>query len=301
MHDPKKLAQNAKALKKDQTITDIVGDGKNWIGEPKLDGWRGLFHVTNEGVRVYSRAAKRYDGSLPAIEEQLSKLPHDTWLDGEMVVFGDAEQEWGSIQSIMGSSTERAASMSDIVTFVCFDILAFDGRDTRSLPFIRRREFLESVFEQVSFDDRVRLITQHEASAEFLAEALEAGNEGIILKNLDSPYSSGKRGYGQHKVKPQEDLDGVIMDYKEGKDSFAGLVGALIVGQYNADGELVPILRCSGMTMAVREDITRNREEWLGRVVEVKHHGKMGDGYRHPQFKRVREDKLATDCVLEEA
>lgn len=297
-----KLAQNAKALKANESIATVTASG-DWIAEPKLDGWRALIHIDVHGdVQVYSRTAKRYDNHVPHISKQLGKLPGGTWLDGELVVFTDENERhsWGSVQSIMGSSAERAQTMSEVVTFVVFDVISFSGQDCRNLPFEQRRDFLIEMIASFGFDrSAVRLVEQDLPSDEYLQECLDRGYEGIILKDVTAQYHSGKRGYGQRKVKPQETVDGVIMDYKEGKDSFAGLVGALIVGQYAPDGTLTQILRCSGMTMSVRVDITENREEYLGKVVEVKCH-RVDGGIRHPQFNRFRDDKLAEECILEE-
>lgn len=298
---PVDLAQNAKVLKKTETIADATAKGE-WVAEPKLDGWRALIHVADDGVHVFSRSAKRYDGSVPHVEEALERLPAGTWLDGELVVFTDEQDRhsWGSVQSIMGSSTERAASMSHVMTFVAFDVISFAGQDSRGLPFEARRDFLIEMFTGFQLPrEAVRLVEQDLPSEEYLQECIERGYEGIILKDLAAPYSSGKRGHGQRKVKPQETVDGFVVGYKEGKDSFAGMIGALIVGAYDESGEVVPILRCSGMTMAVRQEITENRDEWMGRVVEVKCH-RVDGGIRHPQFNRVRDDKSSRDCTTEE-
>jgi DNA ligase-1 len=45
----------------------------------------------------------------------------------------------------------------------------------------------------------------------FLQTALRAGHEGMMAKQLDSPYQSGKRGKLWFKIKPAETLDVVIL------------------------------------------------------------------------------------------
>jgi ATP-dependent DNA ligase len=56
------------------------------------------------------------------------------------------------------------------------------------------------------------------------------------------------------------------------------------------------------MTMPIREQMTQHPDRWLGSVIEIKHMGQMPSGaYRHPQFKRKRDDKDPNECRLEES
>lgn len=67
------------------------------------------------------------------------------------------------------------------------------------------------------------------------------------------------------------------------------------------DDVYVKVGECEGMTDLEREEFTRNKFEYIGKVIEVecneifKDTGKM----RHPRFIRVREDKSAKDCTWE--
>lgn len=294
------LAQNAAPLKAGQSV-DALAAGT--IAEPKMDGWRLLVHVAEDGTHLYARSAKEYTGSLPKIEAELAKhLPPGTWLDCEAVAFtvsdGIVTHEWGVVQSVLGSGTAKAAGAQDKITLVAFDLISHGGVDARPLPFAQRRELLERIFDGKPFS-RVMLCPQMQTSSASLDAALAHGFEGIMIKTLSAPYASGKRGKGQTKVKPQATLDGVIIGYKDGANGFTGLVGALVIGQHNADGELVEVLRCSGMDMATRQKISADRDAYLGKVIEVKHMGQMpSGGYRHPQFNRFRPDKPATDCEI---
>jgi len=54
---------------------------------------------------------------------------------------------------------------------------------------------------------------------------------------------------------------------------------------------------CSGMTDAERDDIWANRMKYAGKVLVIRHMGSDGEGFRHPQWQGLREDKLPSECV----
>jgi DNA ligase 1 len=289
------LAQNAKA----------VGSVKeacvaNAVLEPKLDGWRLLAHIHDDGVSVYSRTAKSYSGRLPEIEQELAGLfPAGTWVDGEAVAIriedGLVINDWSQAQSALSSGQGKAQAAADAITFMVFDLIAYDNIDVRPLPFSKRRSALERIFDDEEVD-RVQLNAQFEPTDENHEALVSQGFEGSMLKSLDAPYGSGKRGAGWFKLKATATIDAVVMGYKEGKDGFAGMIGAIIFGQYE-DGALVERGSCSGMDMKTRKKITADTEGHIGMVIEVAHMGAMpSGGLRHPQFKRWRTDKLAEDC-----
>lgn len=294
-------ALNAEGLAQNYSAAASVAEacaGRASVLEMKLDGWRILIEVAEEGVRLYSRTAKRYDGRLLKLEAEIAeRFPVGTWLDGEAValrVEGDKVfNDWGAAQSALSSGKPNA--LADDITYMVFDLIAHGGIDARSLPFRTRRELLERIFEDAAFE-RVQLTTQMEPTEENYEALLAAGFEGGIVKHLDEPYRSGKRVGG--KLKAQHPIDAVVVGYKPGKGSFAGMVGAIEFGQYQ-DGELVSRGFCSGMDMRTRQKISADPQGWLGRVIEVRHMGRMpSGGLRHPQFSRLRLDKLASECVL---
>ena len=299
---PKNLAQNAEAPK-DGLSPDSYPEDR-YIAEPKMDGWRLLAHVDGDGkVHLYTRTGNAKDGSLPNIEAELGEqLPPGTWLDGEAVAMqldGDKVlHDWGTVQSVLGSGTTKAAAQSEQITFVVFDLISHGGIDARPLPYMKRRAVLESLFDKVSFTSRIQLSAQVAPSTASADALLAQGFEGMMIKDKLARYASGKRGAGWIKIKPSDNLDCVILDCpKNGQNGFTGMVGSIELGLRNSQGELVSIGTCSGMDMTTRTDMTKHPENWIGRVVEIKYHAIMpSGGLRHPAFVRVRLDKTPEMC-----
>ncbi|ALA07247.1 hypothetical protein SECTIM467_123 [Brevibacillus phage SecTim467] len=76
-------------------------------------------------------------------------------------------------------------------------------------------------------------------------------------------------------------------------------IGSIIFSQYNADGELVEVGDCSGISEELRKDMSINPSKYIGKVIEIGAMEVTKDGfYRHPQFSRFRDDKNAKDCIV---
>lgn len=298
-----RLSLQAKGLAHNAESADTVAEaaaGREAVLEPKLDGIRLLAHVTEDGVRMYSRAGNRR--SLPEVEAELAaNFPPDTWLDGEAVALKMVD---GRVINEFGKSLTAVSNGS--ATYAIFDLIAHGGLDVRRLPFRARREALEQVFGGGEFS-RVLLVPQAEATEENHAAHLAAGFEGSIVKHLDARYASGARGYGQSKLKGKETVDGIIIGAKPGNGSFEGKIGSLRFAQVGPDGALVERGGCSGMDYETRCWLTENLDALIERraVIEIGYqyiqpptqrypHG----AFRHPRFLRMRDDKPWEEVTL---
>lgn len=288
--DPAKLCQNA------GNPVGAPGSMKldGLVMEPKLDGFRLLAHVTSSGVNFFTRTGKSQRGKLPHIEAALKDMPENTWLDGELVAFDDAGlPEWGKVQSCMGSN---AGDPHGILCYVVFDVLALNGLDIRRLPLADRRQAVEIAVPKGAY---VRHSAQHKADHAYHDRLVSEGYEGTIVKDPTKPYASGKRGYGWTKLKASDEMDVVIMGFKDGEGSFTGLIGAIEFGQFKPGDKVITYRgRCSGMDMKMRKQLSADRQKYVGQVISLAFMGIMPSGSpRHPQYKRLRIDKSAEECV----
>lgn len=133
-------------------------------------------------------------------------------------------------------------------------------------------------------------IHNEQEAAAFYAEVLAGGGEGTMHKHWED-FWEAKRTDGWLKLKPAEEIEGVIVGYKEGAkhSKWEDFLGAVLV-------EIPGGVRVSvdGMTDEVREYIHAHREALLGEPAELLYHEKTPDGsLRHPRFKPgfIRDDK----------
>lgn len=266
----------------------------NFVITQKLDGNRIIVLKDNGVVKSFSRQGKQYEG-LEEIESDIANLPMDNIVfDGELIA--DTE---GSTHEIYAETTSKARSKGNNKTglvFHIFDCLPLDefqkGKSKKRC--IERKEFLSRLFNEYDLphckEVKPLYIGNDLSEVDRLMEfAISQGWEGLMC-NLDKPYEC-KRTDSILKVKTMNTCDLKVIGFEEGTGKYSGKLGALIV---DYKGYQVGV--GSGFTDYDRECIWDNRDEYLGKIVEVQYfeESKNQDGglsLRFPVFKRLRLDK----------
>jgi ATP-dependent DNA ligase len=298
--------------------------GEGWVYEPKYDGFRALVFVDGEQVYIQSRGGRPLARYFP----ELSFAAGRPVLDGEIVIDADADadadadpagpqQDFGSLQQRLHPAASRVAMLAEQIParFVAFDLLARDDETLLDLPLSGRREALQALAGEVGLD----LTPCSGDPAD--AEPWLAHGEGVVAKELAAPYRPGARR-GMVKVKRVRTIDAVVAGYRPGKDP--GTVGSLMLGLYDADGELRVVGHSSGLRAAEKRALvdtlapyetgqrghgdpsrwkTEKEMEWVGLrpelVVEVSFDHTSDGRIRHgTRILRWREDKAPRDCLL---
>ncbi len=214
-----------------------VADAVEAIGlssvEWKLDGIRIQVHRRGRDVAVYTRNLNDITARLPEVVAVARSLPADSLvLDGEALVVDDAGRPvmFQDTAGRVGADGER----SEAVLPHFFDLLHLDGQDLIDLPLADRLEELE----RVAGGHRIPgSRTDDPAEAEgVLAAALGAGHEGVVVKDLGSPYLAGRRGKSWRKVKPVHTLDLVVLAAEWGYGRRTGWLSNLHLGARADDG-----------------------------------------------------------------
>ena len=299
-------------------------DDPGWWFEPKMDGIRCLAEMTTGETVLRTRTGRDATTQYPEIHmihELVDQV--NTVLDGEIVAFDDdGRNSFGVLQQRMNLSNPREIERirrKIPVSYVVFDLLWLDGKDTTALPLEQRRELLGYIVEE---DERLQVTAHIEGTGTALFEAARAqGLEGVMAKRLGSPYLPGRRTDAWRKIKILNTQDCVILGFTPGQGGRGKTFGALLVGAYVGD-ELRWIGQVgTGFTDQVLSRIQEQLEalvrlepavdELRGAkgavfvdpvlVCEVEYleitkaEGKM----RAPTFKGMRPDKLPDECVLE--
>lgn len=210
------------------------------VYEPKYDGIRMLVEVAPgpgpAGVRLVSRRGNEKTVQFPEVVDALAqlsrKLKAAVLLDGEIVAL-DERGEPAGFQRLQGRihatrAEQRRLSRSQPVAFIAFDVLRDGPEDLRPLPLTARRARLERILGS-SRSPVLRLSRFDPGDGRALyRDAVERGWEGLIAKDLDSPYQAGRRSRSWRKLKLARRQKVVV-----GGETAA----ALLVGVYD-DGEL---------------------------------------------------------------
>jgi ATP-dependent DNA ligase len=288
--------------------------GENWAYEPKYDGFRAIVFVDGDEVMVQSRSGKPLGRYFPELS-----FPGGRYvLDGEIVVDGDAGEDFGALQQRIHPAASRIEMLAaeTPARFVAFDILARDDEVLLELPYSDRRGALEEFCAgRIDVTPSTRVPDQ--------TEAWFRDGEGVVAKEVGAPYRPGKR-LGMVKVKRLRTIDAVVVGYRPGKEP--DTVGSLILGLYSPDGELHVVGHSSGLRAGEKRalvdtlapyatghrghgDPSRWKSEkdleWVELrpelVVEVTFDHASGGRIRHgTKILRWREDKQPGECLLEQ-
>lgn len=269
----------------------------NFVITQKLDGNRILIVKDSpQGAKAFTRTGKEYEGLEVLLDEVNSFDLNGFVLDGELIanVDGDSLEVFSETQSLARSKDKNKQGL----TFYVFDILSTDDfKKGKSFDnAIRRKERLHNFMSEFknnlsSFKEVEPLYIGYETDMieELMTELVEPnGWEGLMI-NLDKPYTT-KRTDSLLKVKKFHTVDLRIIGFEEGDGKYKGTLGAIHVDYKGYD------VGCgSGFTDEQREYFWSNKEDLLGRVVEIKffEESKNKDGgisLRFPTFVRLREE-----------
>ncbi len=240
---------------------DDVASALERVGEArvewKLDGARLQVHRLGDEVRAYTRNLADITTRVPEIVEAVRGLAAKAIvLDGEAIALaaGARPRPFQVTMSRFGTRSARGTSPSKVpLSAFFFDCLHLDGEDLLGLP---ERERLQALARAVPEALRVPGIeTSDPAEAEsFLADALERGHEGVLVKALDSLYEAGRRGGGWIKVKVADTLDLVVLAAEWGHGRRQGRLSNLHLGARDPGGGFVMLGKTfKGMTDAMLE------------------------------------------------
>lgn len=308
------------------------------VYEPKWDGFRVILMRDGDEVELASRGSKPLTRYFPeVVAAALRFLPDRIAFDGEIVVrSGEPGAQRLAFEALgqrihPADSRVRMLSEQTPAEVVFFDALVVDGRNIADRPFAQRREALASALAEQPADSPFHLtrITDDAAAAqEWFTRFEGAGLDGVIAKPLAAPYQPGKRI--MLKVKHSRTAEAVLVGYRVHKSGEG--VGSLLIGMYDADGNLRNVGGISAFTMARRRELIDELDDLVVRdgdgaaatgetdrsrfsgnkdvsfvrlrpekVVEVKFDQLEGSRFRHAVgFLRWRPDRDPESCLLDQ-
>ncbi|MFE9014913.1 ATP-dependent DNA ligase [Streptomyces cyaneofuscatus] len=307
------------------SVTEAVDKLGPCAVEEKLDGIRVQVHRDGDRVRAYTRTLDDITDRLPELVTAVAALETGRFiLDGEVIALGDdgRPRPFQETAARVGSRRDVAAAAAGVpVVPVFFDALSADGQDLLDLPFAERHAALARLVPEALRVRRALVPDPEDAEARraaeaFLAETLERGHEGVVVKDLAAAYSAGRRGASWLKVKPVHTLDLVVLAAEWGSGRRTGKLSNLHLGARRPDGTFAMLGKTfKGLTDALLEWQTEKLGELATGedghivtvrpelVVEIAYDGLQrstrypaGVTLRFARVLRYREDKTAQEA-----
>ena len=226
--------------------------GPQFAAEYKLDGERIQIHM-KERIILYSRSLENITNYYPDIVEKIGKSirAHEVILEAEAVAINEDTGEFLPFQELMHRRRKYkiAKAVQDYpITVNFFDVMLVDGKSSLNMPYKERRRLLESIVKEDSFAKimPMTLVKTDSEVEDILENAINAGCEGLMLKQLDSSYRAGARANNWLKLKREyrnelgDSLDLVVVGAFYGRGRRTGRYGALLLAAYDEHTDIFP-------------------------------------------------------------
>ncbi len=335
-----------------ESAEDALSYFENARVEDKYDGVRAQAHCSGDDVRFFSRTRDQITESFPELPDTLAGLPQDAILDGEIVAWSYLSAESGepgralpftALQQRLGRKKVSEELMRKVpVAYLAFDVLYAGGELLIDRTLRERGRILEELLAArkpvpkrsrsaqstlaLGNEEPVRAVRVLRAPViqasspqqlnQLFEDAQARGNEGLMIKDPESPYTPGRRGKSWLKLKRElATLDVVVTAAEYGHGKRIGVLSDYTFAV--RDGErLVNIGKAySGLTEAEIAEMTKwflehtLEDQGFRRIVEPKivlevafnnmmrsDRHESGYALRFPRIVRLRPDKLPEEA-----
>ena len=288
---------------------------KKYILDVKYDGNRYQIHKNKSNVIIFNRKGKIVSNQFPDVVEQVKKFNASSCiLDTEIypvIKNGSIDPApHKKMASRVHAKDKQEAMLKCPVKMVIFDVIQYMGKLLIDQPYALRLSHLKDFPSENrvwSFDEKTTIDSAYNI-------AINRGFEGIMIKDLDAKYKSG-RSNNILKHKPARiELDLVITSAKYGDGKRLGWFGSFgisaktengyvsvgNVGSGLSDGDLIYL------TTELRKIIDKFSGETyyvLPRIVLeircdlISQDSDGNYGLRFPRVVRIRHDKHPYNCT----
>ena len=231
----------AERLPSAKEIIEKIGE---CAAEGKYDGLRLQIHREGDRVEIYSRKQEKITHMFPDVVTAVKKQFSSTKIifEGEALAIDEEGNSFAFQETIQRKRKHGIAEkIGELpLKLFAFELLYADGRDYTNTSFSERRKKLESLIVKKGLIEPSRLIyvKTPKQLERFFLECVEQGLEGVMAKDLASPYVAGARKFAWIKLKKSystklsDTLDVVVIGYYYGKGKrtkfgFGGLLTAI--------------------------------------------------------------------------
>ena len=318
------LAQKVEGM--DEGYEKVANEDGVAALEFKYDGMRAQIHKRGDDIRVFTRRLEDVTEQFPDIVKSVKEHvdAEECILDAEVTAYDPDTGDLIPFQKLskrIKRKYEIQRMVKEIpVTVNVFDVFYLEGEVLLEEPMKERWKKIQDIIDS---EERKLVPVNHietsdkEEAREFYQKALNAKQEGVMLKNLEAKYKPGSRVGYMVKLKPvMENLDLVISGAEWGEGRRKDWLGSFILScREKETSELKTIGKmATGLTDEQFKEITERLREKItseeGKEVDIKPElvvevayeeiqksPKYASGYalRFPRLVRFREDLSVED------
>ncbi|WP_267403025.1 MULTISPECIES: ATP-dependent DNA ligase [unclassified Chryseobacterium] len=298
-----------------------LGTPEEWQIEYKWDGIRGQIIRRNDEVFIWSRGEELITEQFPEIKETVQNMKGNFVVDGEILAVKDGKVlNFNELQKRLNRKTLTKKMLSEIpIEVFTYDLLELENNDLREKSIASRRAMLEELLlnenpENIKISPVIEFENWEDLN-QIRENSREINSEGLMLKQKNSPYHSGRKkgDWWKWKINPLT-IDAVLIYAQKGSGRRSAYYTDYTFA-VKKDDKLVTIAKAySGLTdkeiMEVSKFVNKNAIEKFGPVRTVKaelvfeiafegigfsNRHKSGVALRFPRIVRWRKDKTVDE------
>ena len=268
----------------------------------KCDGTYRECTVQNGVAEFRTRSGEPYEN--PVLAEVMKNLPEGVYT-GEFTV-GKADEPDAN-RSVGNGMINSDNPDFSVIHFTIWDYLTFDEYNLiKKTPYGHRFVNLQNNLRGLH-SDLIQIVPSYVVNS--LSEALKLtsdfmnqGLEGGVLKDKNMIFKNGTSNQ-QLKIKLKVDADLRVVGFLKGTKGTKYETKNKVIVYQTDDGKVKG--QCSGMTDAMIEEVTKNPDKYIGKIVAVQFNDLMkaeGHDYHalsHPRFQEFRIGEKDTSDTFE--
>ncbi|MBI3334354.1 ATP-dependent DNA ligase [Candidatus Pacearchaeota archaeon] len=229
---------------------DNIEDAFSICGKPaafeyKYDGFRLMAHKFEGKIVLFTRRLEEVSKQFPDVVAAVKNYVagESFILDCEAVGYDVKTGKPRPFEAVSQRihrkhNIEKLVKDLPVVLHV-FDIIYYNGKSLIDEPFKERRKLIEKIIrekEKVINVSVLKIIDNEKEAEKFYQRALDAGEEGVMIKSLEGRYQQGRKVGYMAKLKPEvKDLDLVIVGAEYGTGKRAGWLTSYYVACRSGD------------------------------------------------------------------
>ena len=240
---------------------DTIEEAFETVGKPaaiefKYDGFRIQAHKDENGkIRLFTRRLEDVTKQFPDVVDFVKRnVKGKSFIfDSEAVGYNKKTGKYMPFQNI----SQRIKRKYDIdkmsvdfpVELNVFDVIYYEGRSMINEEFEKRRKLLDKIIKQEPKKivlSKIKIVSEKKDVKKFFKDAVNAGNEGLMFKSLNSPYKPGARvGYMIKYKHIMETLDLVIVGAEWGEGKRSKWLSSYGIACIDENGQFVEVGKAS--------------------------------------------------------
>lgn len=270
----------------------------------KCDGTYRECYVYNSKVEFKTRSGEPY--SDPILEKVMSVLPNG-YYTGEFTI-GKADEPDAN-RSVGNGNINSDDPDFENIHYTIWDYLTPEEyRGEVKTLYSERFENLKNALknlQSVEGSELVHIVPSYEVqnleeALKITSDFMNRGLEGGVLKDKNLVFKNGTSNQ-QLKIKLKVDADLRVLGFLKGTKGTKYENKNKIIVYQTDDGKIRG--QCSGMNDAMIDEVTKNPDKYIGKIVAVQFNDLMkaeGHDYHslsHPRFQEFRTDKTTSDTA----